>query len=309
MENYNFVNDRTDLALEKVVVKDKAEDIKGITVDEYKTENFTVTDIVIKTESAAKRAGKPIGRYTTIEIPALDECDNTDEIVMCIAAEIKKLMGEMPKSVLVAGLGNRQIPPDALGSRCIDRVIATRVISDNAGLESEVDVSAIAPGVLGVTGIETAEILSGICDKIKPQLVIVIDSLCARDIHRIGNTIQMTNTGIAPGAGLGNNRNVINSEALGCDVIAIGVPMVVYARTICHNVLEQLARKQGFEEENAVESVMADIDDEFINELVVTPKDVDNVVDTVAQIIAMAINRTFGTEALVKEQKIGVFAE
>ncbi len=299
MENYNFISDRTDLALEKVVRADKAEDIEGIKVNEHREDDCYVTRITIETESAARRVGKALGRYTTVEIPELDMLESTDGIVNIISDEIVNLVGKMPKSVLVAGLGNRHIPPDALGSRCIDNVVATRTISQKLGLQCEVDVSVLAPGVLAVTGIETSEILEGICNKIKPGLVIVIDSLCARDIHRIGNTVQMTNTGISPGSGLGNNRGVINSAVLGCDAICIGVPMVVYAKTICHNALEHLVRKQGIDSSDAVESVMSELDDEFINELVVTPKDVDSVVDLAAEVIAQGINRAFGTENFV----------
>lgn len=291
----------TDLALEKVVRGEKIQNIDGTSLTTDEKKNCLITDITIETDDAAKIIGKPVGRYITLEIRDTDEYMQSHDVSEILSEELLKIIKTpLPKNVLVAGLGNRHIPPDSLGSRTVDRINVTRAISEYAGFESKVQVSAIAPGVMGVTGIETAEILQGICDKIDPDMIIVIDSLCARDIHRIANTVQMTDTGINPGGGLGNNRNVINANVLGRRVICIGVPMVVYARTICHNVMEQLVRKQNIDaDESAVQSVMDDIDDDFVNSLVVTPKDIDSLADDIASIIAEGINIALETADLM----------
>ena len=174
------------------------------------------------------------------------------------------------------------------------------MISGYAGIPAEISVSAIAPGVLGITGIETLEILQGVVNMIHPELVIVIDSLCARDIHKIANTIQITDTGINPGSGLGNNRKAINEETLGCPVLAIGVPMVVYARTICHNAIELLIRRTSEDaSDEVVESVMNELTDGTINDLVVTPKDIDALTNDISYIIANSMNKLFSTEAFL----------
>lgn len=295
----NTVN--TDLALERMPQSEKSREIEGTSVFSRENDNCIVTDITIETEDSAKIIGKPVGRYITVEIKDAEYGGYEDSVSEDISAELLKLINTpLPSCVLVAGLGNRHIPPDSLGARCVDKINVTRVVCEYAGIESKVNVSAIAPGVLGVTGIETAEILQGICDKVNPELIIAVDSLCARDIHRIGNTVQMTDTGINPGGGLGNNRNAINSGVLGRRVICIGVPMVVYARTICHNVMEQLMRKQNIDGgEEAVQSVMDEIDDEFVKSLVVTPKDIDSIADSVASAIAKGINKALETENIV----------
>ena len=291
----------TDLALEKVLREEKIQNIDGTKMTTDENESRVITDIVIETEEAANIIGKPVGRYITLEIRDDEYSQSTDAVSDDLCKELLKLINmPLPTTVLVAGLGNRHIPPDSLGARCADKINVTRVVCKCAGLESKVNVAAIAPGVLGVTGIETAEILQGICDKISPDLIIAVASLCARDIHRIGNTVQMTDTGINPGGGLGNNRNVINSAVLGHRVICVGVPMVVYARTICHNVMEQLIRKQNINaSENAVQSVMDEIDDDFVNSLVVTPKDIDSLVENISTCIAKGINKAFETENFV----------
>lgn len=287
----------TDLALEKVVREEKISDIDGTTVHTEEKDGCTVTDIKINTKEAAASIGKPCGRYITVEIKEVDMIDEYD-MANVFADELSKLMsGAELNTVLVAGLGNRHIPPDSLGARTADKINVTRVIADYVGMDNCIDVCAVSPGVLGVTGIETAEILKGICDKVNPDAVIVIDSLCARDIHRIACVIQMTDTGISPGGGLGNNRNAINSEVLGRKVIAIGVPTVVYAKTICHNVMEQLLRKQGDDSSaDAVQSVMNDIEDDIVNTLVVTPKDIDSLADSMSAVIARGINIALKTD-------------
>ena len=290
----------TDLALERMVKGEKLQNIDGTSVDTREEKFCKVTRIDILTDSAAQIVGKPCGRYITLEIQQEEELP-CPSLVKTLAEELKYILNDtIPKSVLIAGLGNRHIPPDSLGSRTIDKVAVSRKVAGYAGIPAEVSVSAIAPGVLGITGIETVEILKGIVNMIHPELVIAIDSLCARDIHKIANTIQITDTGINPGSGLGNNRMGINQETLGCPVVAIGVPMVVYARTICHNAIELLIRRTSENtSDEVIDSVMNELTDGTINQLVVTPKDIDALTNDISNIIASAMNKVFATEAFL----------
>lgn len=290
----------TDLALERMVKGEKLQNIDGTSVNTREEAFCKVTRIDILTDSAAQVVGKPCGRYITLEIHQEEELP-CPSLVKTLAEELKYILNDtIPKSVLIAGLGNRHIPPDSLGSRTIDKVAVSRKVAGYAGIPAEVSVSAIAPGVLGITGIETVEILKGIVNMIHPELVIAIDSLCARDIHKIANTIQITDTGINPGSGLGNNRMGINQETLGCPVVAIGVPMVVYARTICHNAIELLIRRTSENtSDEVIDSVMNELTDGTINQLVVTPKDIDALTNDISHIIASAMNKVFATEAFL----------
>lgn len=290
----------TDLALERMVKGEKLQNIDGTSVNTREEAFCKVTRIDILTDSAAQIVGKPCGRYITLEIQQEEELP-CPSLVKTLAEELKYILNDtIPKSVLIAGLGNRHIPPDSLGSRTIDKVAVSRKVAGYAGIPAEVSVSAIAPGVLGITGIETVEILKGIVNMIHPELVIAIDSLCARDIHKIANTIQITDTGINPGSGLGNNRMGINQETLGCPVVAIGVPMVVYARTICHNAIELLIRRTSENtSDEVIDSVMNELTDGTINQLVVTPKDIDALTNDISHIIASAMNKVFATEAFL----------
>ena len=290
----------TDLALERMVKGEKLQNIDGTSVDTREEAFCKVTRIDILTDSAAQIVGKPCGRYITLEIQQEEELP-CPTLVETLADELKYILNDtIPKSVLIAGLGNRHIPPDSLGSRTIDKVAVSRKVAGYAGIPAEVSVSAIAPGVLGITGIETVEILKGVVNMIHPELVIAIDSLCARDIHKIANTIQITDTGINPGSGLGNNRMGVNQETLGCPVVAIGVPMVVYARTICHNAIELLIRRTSENtSDEVIDSVMNELTDGTINQLVVTPKDIDALTNDISHIIASAMNKVFATEAFL----------
>lgn len=247
----------------------------------------------------AQIVGKPCGRYITLEIQQEEELP-CPSLVKTLAEELKYILNDtIPKSVLIAGLGNRHIPPDSLGSRTIDKVAVSRKVAGYAGIPAEVSVSAIAPGVLGITGIETVEILKGIVNMIHPELVIAIDSLCARDIHKIANTIQITDTGINPGSGLGNNRMGINQETLGCPVVAIGVPGRLCPHN-CHNAIELLIRRTSENtSDEVIDSVMNELTDGTINQLVVTPKDIDALTNDISHIIASAMNKVFATEAFL----------
>lgn len=285
----------TDLALERVpknINKDDIESLEGARIHTEYEDIGIITDISVISEPAISVIGKPCGRYITVEATGGLEVDKLSAI---LCDQILKLTGDDVSTVLVAGLGNRHIISDSLGARTADKVNVSRILSDYIKMDTNVNVSAISPGVLGETGIETVEILKGVCSVVRPDVVIAIDSLCARDIHRIATTFQLTDTGISPGAGLGNMRRALNKESLGCKVIGIGVPTVVYARTVCHNIMKELARKSGLDADAEIDGIIDELDDAFVKALVVTPKDIDTLSDTAASIISNAINTAFDT--------------
>lgn len=274
------MNFRTDLALER------REYIRRKTLDGIKSGTRTVggvqvTDITVLDERGERLLGKPVGKYITLETqPFTKYVSCIDESVQVLAGEIKKLLPR-EGAVLVAGLGNEKITPDALGPRCVSHLLATRHISrelgEKIGLHGLRAAAGIVPGVLGQTGIETAEIIDGVVKKIKPTAVIAVDALASRRLSRLGATVQMTDSGIAPGSGVGNNRNAVNRERLGVPVIAIGVPTVVDGATMAFDLLERIGIDPG--------SVFSDEEN-----VMVTPKEIDLVIDRAAQFVAMGIN-------------------
>ena len=217
------MNFRTDLALERheSVKNDNPE---GVDFEVKEKESIKISHIKVIDERGEKALGKKKGRYITVELPSLEEsADNLESWSNVISEEIKNLLPQKEGTVLVAGLGNRDITPDALGPECIALILATRHISselkDNLQLTSLKSVAGIVPGVLGNTGIETAEVLKGIVNQIKPSAVIVIDALAARSLERLGNTVQMCDTGVSPGSGVGNKRRKIDCDFLGVPVM------------------------------------------------------------------------------------------
>ena len=296
---------RCDLAIEahEMIAAGRSDefDINGVTVESCDEGDYIkVCRVKVESEEGAARIGKPVGEYITIEMPARFYGQQTVYEQMCriCAKEIqgiseKKL--EENDTVLVVGLGNRNITADALGPKVVGSLMITRHLRKY--IPDEIDegirpVCAIAPGVLGTTGMETEEIIHGLVDKIKPALVVVIDALCSGKVERINTTIQITDTGITPGAGVGNKRKTINNDTLGIPVVAIGVPTVVDAATIAAAGLE-IALK---EDENIGESaeyrydiIRKAVEPEF-GDMIVAPKDVDNIIDDISSVIANAIN-------------------
>lgn len=313
-KNKNYV--RTDLALEVAEVLSKNEDdiIKGVTLKCENIDNIKLTVIDIEDEEGEKAMKKPIGRYVTIESKALRENDVlTHEKITRIFS--KQLCELYPLSnnatVLIVGLGNWNVTPDALGPKVVSKVLVTRHIRDSLSKEIDegvISVSAISPGVMGITGMETAEVVKGIVENIKPDVVIAVDALATRATSRINSTIQMANTGISPGAGLGNYRKVLNKEYLGVDVIAIGVPTVVDAVTLVNDTIdlmidtmitqvetgsefyEMLKNLDKEEKYNLINNVLSPTFNSDTANLFVTPKEVDAVIDRLSKIIANAIN-------------------
>ncbi|MCM1364214.1 MAG: GPR endopeptidase [Faecalibacterium sp.] len=280
------MNFRTDLALERREYIEKKE-IDGILSEEKNENGVKVTTITVINESGERVLGKPKGRYITLEVkPFTKSSDISDEYIDVLSREINKLIPR-EGTVLVAGLGNERITPDALGPRCISLLLATRHIDSelakSVGLGTLRSVAGISPGVLGQTGIETSEIIDGIVKKIKPSAVIIIDALASRKLSRLGTTVQMTDSGISPGSGVGNMRSAIDERTLGVPVVAIGVPTVVDGATMACDLLE----KQG------IDTSKLENETAFRKEgsMMVTPKEIDLVIERAAQFIALGINR------------------
>ena len=249
MDNFQI---RTDLALEaRESVNEEESKLRGVSVEEHYEEeaDLRITKVTIDTKNAEKMLGKPMGVYVTMEAPAMVEPDDDyhREISEALAEELLKMMPQEQEeqSVLVVGLGNREVTADALGPQVIDNLLITRHVVKNYGKAAYNCtrmnlVSSIEPGVMAKTGMETAEIISGVVKETGPDVLIVVDALAARSTRRLNRTIQITNTGIQPGSGVGNHRNALTQETLGVPVIAIGIPTVVDAATIVGDALEKL---------------------------------------------------------------------
>ena len=309
---------RTDLALEtREKFKEDNVEIKGVRVEEeYRREKeIKITTMVIETENGAKAMGKPKGTYITLEAANMDSQDEDyhREISIELARIIKRLLpeGRNTFSVLVAGLGNREVTPDALGPRVVDNMMITRHVLKEFGKyafgEQEVNsVSGIVPGVMAQTGMESQEIIRGVIEQTKPDVMIAIDALAARSTRRLSRTIQITDTGINPGSGVGNHRNGLSKDTVGIPVIAIGVPTVVDAATIVSDTMQTLI--QAMEEHthlSALSTGLNALNDmekyELIRELLspqlntmfVTPKDIDESVKRLSYTLSEGLNIAF----------------
>ncbi len=273
--------------------------IDGVSVVQEEVSQFIkVTRVAVDNDNGARQLGKPIGSYITIEMPNrfYGRQGIYEDVCKRCAEELKNLtenkLSDADETVLVAGLGNRRITADALGPKVVGSLMITRHLKRY--IPDEIDegvrpVCAIAPGVLGTTGMETEEIIRSLTEEVKPKLVIVIDALCSGNMDRINTTIQITDTGITPGGGVGNKRKTINSDTLGVPVIAIGVPTVVDAATIAVAGLDAVSSNEANDsayEEGYVRSVF----EERFGNMIVAPKDVDSVITDIASVIANGIN-------------------
>lgn len=308
---WNF-SPRTDLAIEtrEMLEKEENDNLDGVEVETKEEEDISITHVKILNEKGSKAMGKPIGNYITIESEKMKQNDVSchEEIMHAAAKNIAKLAKLDNKSVvLVVGLGNWNITPDALGPKVISKVLVTRHL--RGSLPEEIDesvrsVAAISPGVMGITGIETGEIIKGIVDRLKPNLVIAIDALAARKFSRINATIQMSDTGVSPGAGVGNKRMELSEKTLGVPVIAMGVPTVVDAATLVNDTMDRMLDEMiaqtekgsafyemlnGMDKEEKYQ-LITEILNPYAGNMFVTPKEVDAVVDRLANIIANSIN-------------------
>lgn len=288
---------RTDLAIEahEMCSRERAKKnhLDGIDVQEYNDGGVSVTAIKIRNEQGADILGKPVGRYITIESPQLKYSNEIYEKTCITLSEyIKKLhkINENTKT-LVVGLGNKSITPDALGPQVISKLIITNhVKSHNYFDNSYSSVCALSPGVLGTTGIETSDIIKGVAEKISPDLIIAVDALASRSIDRISTTIQISDTGINPGSGVHNKRCGINREILGIPVIAIGVPTVVDASTIAVDCIEATFGESEIYTDGRDRQLIYGTISKKTGNMMVTPKDIDLVIERTAKTVANGIN-------------------
>lgn len=309
---------RTDLAVEENERIAKAQEgTKGITVTEedYEEEQIHIITVRITTENGAKQMGKPKGTYITLEAAEMieDDEDYHREISKRLAEILKELIpvDDNGTSILVAGLGNRLVTPDALGPQVADNLYITRHIIKEFGRrayenEQVQPISAIVPGVMAQTGMESQEIIAGIIHEVQPDYLIVVDALAARSVRRLGRTIQITDTGIYPGSGVGNHRYSITKETTGIPVIAIGIPTVVEAATIVYDsmsvLIDELAHAESLQPlkkswgkltEAEHRNLIRELLSPQLNHMFVTPKDIDAEIKRMSYTISEAINQAF----------------
>ncbi|NLW17189.1 MAG: GPR endopeptidase [Firmicutes bacterium] len=310
MRQYASVH--TDLALEAHAAAVKTDwDRQGVRVETQKFAGGVVSRVQVLDARGAARLGKPPGNYITIEAPGLRQHDVElrEQVSQVLARELKNLLPPADKSsvTLVVGLGNWHVTPDSLGPLVIEELLVTRHLFEYApqyvdeGMRS---VCAIAPGVLGITGIETGDIIAGVVQKVRPTAIVAVDALAARSMDRLGTTIQIADTGISPGSGVGNKRHALNRETLGVPVIAIGAPSVVYANTIVLDAIQKLTAslREAAGNQPSVGGILRDLTPEeqgqlvhevlspFWGNLVVTPKETDEQIRQLSKVIAGGLN-------------------
>ena len=275
---------RTDLAVEERELL--GEDIRGVDYCAERIGGLPVERLHIRTQRASQLLKKPVGNYVTVQLPSLtDSIRDTDARVKALSEEIGRLL-PVNGLVLVAGLGNIEITPDALGPKTASKVLATRhipgAIARSTGLDRLRAVAVMHTGVTGQTGIETGELLRGVVKNIRPSAMIAVDALASRRLERLGCTVQISDTGISPGAGVGNRRARIDRDTMGIPVIAIGVPTVVDALTLAFDLLDIDDEKQGLELSKTVSPQGRG--------MVVTPKEIDLLTDRAARLISLSVN-------------------
>lgn len=303
---------RTDLAVEtrERCKKERGGEVPGVEVDETVEDDIKITCVKIVEDIGEKIMGKPKGSYITVDMPRLTHYDGEiRDKVSKVVGKVLSNMIDIDKSMtaLVVGLGNWNITPDSLGPKVVSKLMVTRhlkqLVPDKID-EGIRPVCVISPGVLGLTGIETSEIIKGVVDKVKPNLIICIDSLASRKMDRVNSTVQIGNRGISPGSGVGNRRMELSEKTLGIPVIAIGVPTVVDAATMASDTIDmvldemivQVKKGEKFYQmlksidKNEKQKMIRELLDPYKENIMVTPKDVDLVVDSISKIIANAIN-------------------
>ncbi|MDR1692972.1 MAG: GPR endopeptidase [Oscillospiraceae bacterium] len=291
---------RTDLAMEaREILREsagKTTEIEGVVAREYKRRGCPVTRVEVKNEMGQEALGKPVGTYVTVEMQGLmrHEEDAFKRSVRAIAEELTPLLpvGGM-YGVLLAGLGNREITPDAIGPLAMRDCVVTRHLVDKLPEEfgHMRPVSAIAPGVLGTTGMESAEVISGVIDHIRPGAVIIVDALTSRRLSRLCSTVQLADSGIVPGSGVGNARAALNRATLGVPVISVGVPTVVDAVTLMADLTEQAGQPNLDWKEIS----------KFSGGLMVTPKEIDTQVKSLAKVIGYALSVALHPEMSIED--------
>jgi len=330
----NLSNRYTDLVIEAHEIfinssqaKEQAAENKtppGVEIENAGDDDVKVTRVRITSPTGERAIGKPMGNYITLEVPNLK--DNYDDVnqktINTMAKELKDLLNLKPDSTtLVVGLGNWNVTPDAIGPKVVSNLMVTRHLLEY--VPEHVDegvrpVCAISPGVMGITGIETGEIVRGVVDRIKPDAIIAIDALAARSMERVSTTIQIADTGIAPGGGVGNKRMELSKATLGMPVVAIGVPTVVDAATLTNDAMDLIIDSLIKEtpSDSSFYNTLKNIDREekyelikqalnpFVGQLIVTPKEIDDIINRVSKVVAnglnMALHEGIGMEDMGK---------
>ncbi len=293
---------RTDLAVEaRDYIMEADEELRGIRVEETRDGDIHTTTVYIESKNASKAMGKPMGTYITVEAGRLEENDEDyhKKVGKAIAGKLRELACNKKKevSVLIVGLGNREVTADALGPQVVDKLYITRHIINEYGTAAYGKnpvhkISGVIPGVMAKTGMESEEMVKGIVKETKPDVVIAVDALASRSTKRLNRTIQITDTGIHPGSGVGNNRNALTQENIGVPVVAIGVPTVVAASTIVIDAIEKISRETGadtyskFVEQNT--RTLGELQNMFV-----TGKDVDGIIERLSDTLSFAINTAF----------------
>ena len=308
-----MISIRTDLALEATeICEEQSTALDGVVVDTKEIEDCTITTVEIINEIGSKIMNKEIGKYITLEsdLMKFDDDDSREKVINYLKDELIEIFGtDQSKKTLIIGLGNWNITSDALGPRAVSKTLVTRHIFKNYNKDYDDDfseVAALSPGVMGITGIETVEIVKSIVDKIKPDRVVAIDALASRKMDRVNSTIQISTGGIAPGGGVGNKRKALDKSYLGVDVIAIGVPTVVDAATLTIDVLDlaidnliEVSQENSefykmltkLKEEEKYQLIKDSLDP-YDKNLIVTPKDIDETIENLAIIISEGLNRS-----------------
>lgn len=267
---------RTDMAIERHEELN-GEEIPGVNVKKTEGEGWLLTEIQVASDEASRRLQKPRGTYYTMETDAFpDIASLTGETMQSLSSILSGLLPESG-TVLVVGLGNLNVTPDALGPKCADMVFATRHIDEGLietlSLPNLRSVAVLSPGVTGQTGMEASFLTAGVCEKLKPSAVIAVDALAAGSVKRLGNNIQVSSAGIEPGSGVGNSRKALSYDTLGVPVVSVGVPTVVDALTLAGDVTGEAQDKTS-----------------SYGSMMVTPRDIDTVIDSAARLLALSIN-------------------
>ncbi|MFL8709805.1 GPR endopeptidase [Clostridioides sp. GD02377] len=317
-----MISVRTDLALEASEMCEKSQEgssIPGVKIETKELENCIVTKVEVIDRQGVEIMNKDIGKYITLEsnLMKFDDDESREEMINYLKEELVDIFGQdKNKKTLVIGLGNRNITSDALGPKSVSKTLVTRHLFKNYNKDYDDDfteVSALSPGVMGVTGIETSEVVKSLVEKVKPDRVVAIDALASRKMERVNSTIQISTAGISPGGGVGNTRKSLTKETLGVEVIAIGVPTVVDAATLTIDVLDmaidnliaQSEETESFYEmlkklkEEEKYHLIKDSLDPYDKNLIVTPKDIDDTIENLSIIISEGLNRSLHPGRLV----------
>jgi len=305
---------RTDLAMESYSAHGD-EGLRGVQVNTWEEGDIQVTEVIVEDETGEKLLGKKRGSYITITFP---QGRGGDAMLRAGASAVlgEELARLLPPSedpaepVLVVGLGNRSVTPDSLGPLAVDMTLVTRHMFRE--LPERVhdrmrSVCALSPGVLGVTGLETIELVLGVVESVKPRAVIAVDALSARECSHLAATIQLSDSGIQPGSGVGNYRRALCRDTLGVPVIAIGVPMVVHAATIVRDAMDALSGDEAGSHEEALDAIAQDVLQSDLGEMIVTPREVDQLVTDAAAMVAAGLNRAL--HPLLSDREIRAMME